>query len=501
MKQFYFTIILFVLAFAANSQNNLAKETQQKMQEFLQKFPSHQLKSAAADAYALDSITYENGDVKKMTYNSGGLLLTYKYYKNEVGNIVLNEAETNTYNESGQMLTSVVSGYDDWAQKVIDQWKYEYTYNTQGRPVTEIEWVAGNDATYSLEYDSKTTYEYGDDGIIETMLYDWDNGEWKLDVKQLMYVRWGAETYPMVDSSNTFILVEGTTDTWSLVADMTVTYSGDGLTSEMLTIGYDEETGEQSSKIKSETTYNTNGDILTESIKYYYMESMEWVTITRAEYEYNAVNQIIKEEDFGLDFTTELPIAISKITYAYNTNGNLEMRQEFLYYGDEELVLSYKDEFAFKSLDTENIMLPPSSTGIFGNVSDFYDVEFYKNGAIDEVKHYSYSYSETIQDEILEKTGKYHYSEHNSIETSVKQLEDLAIKVFPNPFINEIKIQLDNTGDYQLKLRNSIGQVVYSANINGTATSHNVSELPRGLYILSVLDDEENVANYKLVKE
>lgn len=499
MKKLYFPIFLLLIAIATNAQDNIVKEAKQKIQNFSQKFVSpEQLKSAAVSTYALDSITFENGASKKMTYNSSGLLLTYKYYKNEADKINLYETETNTYNESGQMLTNVVGMYDDWAKKVIDQSKYENTYNAQGRPVTEIEWDAGNDAPYALEYDSKTTYTYSDDKI-EMREYYWDNEQWNLDIKQEMFVRWGTATYPMVDSAYTYIPEEGTSDVWIKVIKMTVTYSG-SLMSEMIAISYDEDTGEERSKAKSKTTYNAIGNTLLETTEIYNSDNITWDLIAKDEYEYNADNQIIREENFNVAWTAGILAPISRKTYDYDSDGNLKTQKEYLFYGPGDLTLSYKDDFTFKNLDTKNIMLPSGDIGIPANYTDFYDVGFYENGAIDEVEHYSYSYSETIQDEMLEKTGKYHYSQHNSIGTSVEQLSNTSIKVFPNPFSNEISIKLDSPGDYILRITNGTGQIVYSANILVSST-HNVSNLPNGMYILSLSKNGGNNTNYKLIKK
>lgn len=500
MKQFYISTFLLIFAFTANAQGNLAKESKQKMQDFLQKFSSpEQLKSATESAYALDSITFENGASKKMTYNSRGLLLTYKYFKNEADKINLYETETTTYNESGQMLTNVVGMYDDWAKKVIDQSKYENTYNAQGRPVTEIEWAAGNDAPYALEYDRKTTYTYSDDKI-EMREYYWDEDDWKLDMKQEMFVRSGTGTYPMVDSAYTYTPEEGTSDVWVKRVKMTVTYSG-SLMSEMIAIGYDEDTGEERSKAKSKTTYNAIGNTLMETTEIYNSESMRWDLIVKDEYEYNADNQIIREENFNVAWTAGILAPISRNTYDYDSEGNLETQKEYLFYGPGDLTLSYKDDFTFKNLDTENIMLPSSDIGIFGNYTDFYDVEFYENGAIDEVEHYSYSYTDTETNEMLEKTGNYHYSEHNSLVTAIEEQDNMSVKVFPNPFSNELKITLDKPEEYLVKLTNCIGQVVYTSTVKTSVTSHNVSNLPTGVYILSLSKTGENTAVYKLIKE
>jgi virulence-associated protein VapD len=501
MKHFYILIALLFVSTLGNAQNNFAKEQKQKMLDFTQKFiPQQQLKSAAANPYALDKLSYENGAYKEMTYNADGQLLTFKGYENEDGTIYLDDKETNNYNQNGQLLTNVISRYDRFAEKMVDQWKYENFYDAQNRIVSEISYVVEDDAPYALINDNKTEYKYMEDGTVEATLYNWWDG-WSLDTKQIMYVRWESQNVPTVDSIKGYVLMDSESDTWSHIGVINFVYNELGQLTEINSTSFDEKTGEVNSKMKEETVYNNNGYVLSESTKRYNPDEMEWVTVLATEYEYEAETRLIQEQDYSLSWSTGLLAPSFKTTYQYDTKGNLEIREDYLpdYDNGGVMMVYNKYLYKYKELNTENIMLPPAETGYYSSGYEFYDIDYYLNGAIAEVQHYGWDYqTEAIE---LEKTGTYHYSEYKGIGTSAKQINDLSIRVFPNPFTNEIKLQLDKAGEYQLKIRNSIGQVVYSTNINDATTSHNVSDLPGGLYILSVFSEGENIENYKILKQ
>lgn len=499
MKKIYIPIFLLLIAVAANAQSNFAKEAKQKIQEFLQKISSpEQLKSASAEAYALDSVTYENGDVKKMIYNNNGLLLKYEGYKNEDGKIYLNDMETNTYNESGQILTNLISKYDDWEEIVLDQWKYETTYDAQGRITSEIYWDETS-MPNELQQDDKVEYEYKENNTIDLFQYTWDN-KWELDNKTTMFVKWGAGSTPTIDSMHVYLPVNGSTDNWLLMGNMITKYHAPNLISETLSTLFDEETGAITYKSKTETSYNNNGDILSDVTLSYNPANGEWKTTSKELYEYNTTNQTISEEYFFFNWATDLLEPTTKNTYEYGSDGNLTVLKAYVSDGDnaEEMLLYNRYEFKFNNLNTDIIMLPSSETGYYNNYYDFYEHEFYTNKAIDEVKHYEYEYtSESLE---LQKIGKYHYSEHNSVATSAIEFDKSSISVFPNPFTNQIKQQLDNSETYLLKISNGMGQVVYTSIVESSST-HNVSYLPSGMYILSLFKNGETKANYKLIKK
>ena len=74
------------------------------------------------------------------------------------------------------------------------------------------------------------------------------------------------------------------------------------------------------------------------------------------------------------------------------------------------------------------------------------------------------------------------------------------IVIYPNPTKNEIFI----SSGFEIKsinVVNSIGQNVISKNINSQSTAVNVENLAKGMYIISVVSNENKIENHKFIKE
>jgi len=64
-----------------------------------------------------------------------------------------------------------------------------------------------------------------------------------------------------------------------------------------------------------------------------------------------------------------------------------------------------------------------------------------------------------------------------------------SIRVFPNPFLDELFIELENETDINLKLFDVLGRVVLASQQENTSIIKlNVSHLPQGAYYLEVLN-------------
>ena len=74
--------------------------------------------------------------------------------------------------------------------------------------------------------------------------------------------------------------------------------------------------------------------------------------------------------------------------------------------------------------------------------------------------------------------------------------ENTIFEVYPNPAHNVLSI---STGEYevkkqlQLKIVNSLGMIVIHQNITQGVSNINTSALPSGIYVLNVLDGEEEI--------
>ena len=76
----------------------------------------------------------------------------------------------------------------------------------------------------------------------------------------------------------------------------------------------------------------------------------------------------------------------------------------------------------------------------------------------------------------------------------VDEVNGLNIKVYPNPASGTLFLQMDNsTAASQAKIYNSYSQLVKSFSIERNSDGLDISELPSGLYFMSVQTDKGSV--------
>lgn len=89
----------------------------------------------------------------------------------------------------------------------------------------------------------------------------------------------------------------------------------------------------------------------------------------------------------------------------------------------------------------------------------------------------------------------------NETEVSVGTTpQAIVAKVYPNPAVNELNVQVDNNSVKQLVVYSLNGQVVAQQNVTNAVTSLNVSNLPAGTYVLQMIGDAQS-ATVKFVKQ
>jgi hypothetical protein len=76
----------------------------------------------------------------------------------------------------------------------------------------------------------------------------------------------------------------------------------------------------------------------------------------------------------------------------------------------------------------------------------------------------------------------------------------LSATVFPNPFTNEITLDMAGEGEAEIKLYNSIGKVVRTQAYSFGAVTLATDELKEGLYTLAVYQNGKRLVAKKVVK-
>lgn len=91
----------------------------------------------------------------------------------------------------------------------------------------------------------------------------------------------------------------------------------------------------------------------------------------------------------------------------------------------------------------------------------------------------------------------------DNLTTSLKEISPLLtdIKIYPNPVINDFTIEMDNNNLFtvQLILKDISGRIIQQYSFTGNTTVINTQKLPKGIYFLEVLIENEKVIK-KIIK-
>lgn len=81
--------------------------------------------------------------------------------------------------------------------------------------------------------------------------------------------------------------------------------------------------------------------------------------------------------------------------------------------------------------------------------------------------------------------------------------EEELIQVFPNPFTNEITIQLnaENFGNHELKIYTVLGKEVVQVSLESTETKITTNDFPSGVYFYQITHDNQIVQAGKLISQ
>ena len=90
-----------------------------------------------------------------------------------------------------------------------------------------------------------------------------------------------------------------------------------------------------------------------------------------------------------------------------------------------------------------------------------------------------------------------------SLLTSLSEIENDALQLYPNPAVNFVELSFPeyNKFDHQMILFDSSGRAVYRNEIKEPVTEIDVQSLEAGIYFLQVINKEESVKVFKLIKK
>lgn len=89
------------------------------------------------------------------------------------------------------------------------------------------------------------------------------------------------------------------------------------------------------------------------------------------------------------------------------------------------------------------------------------------------------------------------YNSHNT--TGINSINTNQVSVYPNPTTDNLFINMGNlTGEYSVKVINTLGQVIYQSSIQ-SVSKVDLSENTKGIYLVEILDNTNSVIETKKV--
>jgi len=84
--------------------------------------------------------------------------------------------------------------------------------------------------------------------------------------------------------------------------------------------------------------------------------------------------------------------------------------------------------------------------------------------------------------------------------TSIEELKESGFSIFPNPFNEVLEINSEDYENFNLTIHNVIGEVVYSGNLKNKKNTIQLSDLPEGIYIITIFVDSGNRISQLIIK-
>ena len=101
----------------------------------------------------------------------------------------------------------------------------------------------------------------------------------------------------------------------------------------------------------------------------------------------------------------------------------------------------------------------------------------------------------------LRSYGPFNYTGSANVGIENVNSGSINVSLFPNPVQDQLSILFDSDNNNRtLLLRDMVGKIVLTHRIISSSNTLNVSEIPKGIYFIEVLEEEKRVWSKKIVK-
>jgi len=481
---------------------------------FLFTFLSVVLMLNAQNQHRLDSITYKyydpvNGNfalsgISKYTYSPSTVNTTFDNDAwDQVNSVFYTQMKQEYTHDSNGNVSTRTLHY--WMGTSLDPFqKYFYSFDSNDRIIEKREQFY-NTGTSSFENSQREVYAYtnsSDPLPSEVQIDTWDTGSGSWQSNQKATVTYNANWHFLT------VLLEiydSTNNTWINYKQWTRTYDSNGRITQQLLEDWNGTAWVNYSRYDNTYTSSSGVDRIEHISQLWDQANAQWVNSGKQIYEVDSSTgeMLVQEYYYWDSFNTPNAWKGSqKKVYNYNANiievvsyfwDNVNNTNDWL--SDSTYKRAYEYDM---SVSNNDLVLPvdEQQPSYFDLINEVFNKQL---PSFDSYKHKLLVFRDysrpTAADPWQESTnGTYMYS---SI-LSVNQLPTISGKVFPNPFNDYIKVEVE-ADKFDITLTDISGRQVYQAN-HLTNETINLPDLQTGIYVYEIRTID-GIKKGKLIKK
>ncbi|MBP7508498.1 MAG: T9SS type A sorting domain-containing protein [Prolixibacteraceae bacterium] len=496
MKKLFLLITLCILVFFSSA-NNYQKpreifnnnSSELKANTFFKNRYINDNKSAE-NPYKLDSIIYKDGTKEVFNYDESGNTTKYYYYEKSLNqDTQLKELVEFDYEDDNVVLFKFSALDEDNQLMVLEQ--SEKIYDSDGRQTTEIYWTMGEKELEPFSFNFST--HSVDSSAMSSYFWNLDSKNWELSNYEISYYDLQGRI-KQLDAYRKEIGI----GVLELRNRILYYYDSKGrqTSHEFLSAPFINGIWEREMAFSYE--FDTN-DRVKNSI-YYRKKRGLMETWFKEIFYYN--NEGLTEIIDCFSGTDSINNSLEyKIEYQYENN-SLSGQFESLFDKEAGELKPYcKYEFKHdKTVDTTDLILPYlEGPDYYYERNSLFNGDYFKESVLKSFIKYE---NDTLSGQLVKKyEASYFYSRLKPDNTSSTELSDKSFKCSPNPFTENISVNLSEKSDYMITIYDLTGKIKYKDHISGSNININPEISEKGIYILELRSGKGKIYRSKIIRK